>query len=291
MNNPTSTPSFSAIVVGTDGSGHSADAIEWAASEAARTKLLLRIVYVIEPVDLRAELYEAAQQWAEDAANEALESGKKIALESVPGLEVSTAIRRGSVVDELAAEADSAGSLIIGTRGRGGFAGLILGSTSQRIAAHVHTPVIVVRGHEATDFGEIVVGIDGSDHARRALTFAATRAKESNQRVRLVYSWQLPAVAGYEASYAMWLSESSAAQQELVDEEIAWISKEFPEVEFIGESLTGNPAENLVDRAQKADLLVVGTRGHGLARSLLLGSVSHNVLQHSPRPVAIVTAT
>src|SRR5699024_2986604 len=123
------------IVVATDGSPHAEDAIRWAAREADRIGAALRIVTVQEPwgdpygitPDLRAAY--------EEMLAEILKTGQEIATEAYPDIEVFTLKLTGDVVDILAEESARAHYLVTGSRGRGGFSGLVLGSTSMRLTA------------------------------------------------------------------------------------------------------------------------------------------------------------
>src|SRR5699024_2853507 len=151
------------VVVGTDGSPHAANAVSWAADEARRRGSSLRIVTVFEKW---AELHPRSTEVAADQEKHAealLTEARATALTRQPELQVDTILRAGLVGEELAAEAEQAELLVTGTRGRGGFAGMLLGSTSRSLAVHSPVPLIAVPGPQAPPTAPIVVGVDGSE--------------------------------------------------------------------------------------------------------------------------------
>jgi nucleotide-binding universal stress UspA family protein len=138
----------------------------------------------------------------------------------------------------------------------------------------------------------IVVGVDGSECARRALAFAAHEAALRNARLRIVCAWEIPP-AVYAGGFAPALDQSTidsfhVGADTLVQEAVATARELQPAVESEGTTVQGQPAEVLLEEARGADLIVVGNRGRGGFSSLLLGSVSHQVVQHAPCPVTVV---
>jgi nucleotide-binding universal stress UspA family protein len=149
--------------------------------------------------------------------------------------------------------------------------------------------------------GTIVVGIDGSEGSRAALRFALEEARVRKATLRIVHSWLLPvadaapdpfllefpAYAGPDLEELAGSLEDSA--KSMIDAELERaLGQGELEVEIERVPLEGAPAAALVDAAQDADLLVVGSRGHGALRGLVLGSVSKHCVSHAPCPVAIV---
>ena len=184
------------IVVGVDGSGTSESALRWAAREAVLTDAVLDVVHAWLPTyPLTAQdLYED-QALLEDAAHrELLDAVARVGAE-VPGL---TGIRERLEFEHpataLLAAAEDADLLVVGTRGRGGFAGLLLGSVSQRCLTHAPCPVAVVPPTRDSDHtsGRIVVGVDGSPASYDALTWAAAEARRRSARLDLVHAWVIP---------------------------------------------------------------------------------------------------
>lgn len=132
--------------------------------------------------------------------------------------------------------------------------------------------------------GVVVVGVDGSDGARRALQWAAEEARLRGARLRAVHVWSYLDQAGeaFDPTYG----EDDARQ--FLDEVVAGIGDDAGGLDIERTAVCDLPARGLLDAAGDADLLVVGARGMGGFRGLLLGSVSQQVAQHAPCPVVIV---
>jgi nucleotide-binding universal stress UspA family protein len=137
----------------------------------------------------------------------------------------------------------------------------------------------------------IVVGVDGSEGARAALEYATREAALRRAQLRVVYAWQISPVI-YSSGYAPDLDEGfNEAAETLAREAVAAVKELDGTVECEGEAVEGQPALVLLREARDADLIVVGNRGHGGFASLLLGSVSHQVVQHAHCPVTVVRGT
>ncbi len=132
----------------------------------------------------------------------------------------------------------------------------------------------------------IMVGYDGSRSSKEALQFAAEEAKLRGAELRIVYSWVAPEF-GY-APGALDLEEFAAAGKEILDEAAARVADNFPALKVETTLLEGNAASRIIELCGDVDLLVVGARGHGGFSSLLLGSVSDQLVHHSPVPVVVV---
>lgn len=138
--------------------------------------------------------------------------------------------------------------------------------------------------------GLIVVGVDASDHARRALEWAFAEAELRGAELELVHAYARPEPIYYPGIMVTDLPsdvELQDAAREVVAEAVAKIVPR-PDVPYSVTVQAGAPAEVLCGRGNDADLVVVGARGLGGFRGLLLGSVSHQVVTHSPVPVVIV---
>ncbi len=177
---------------------------------------------------------------------------------------------------------------VVGSRGRNGFASLVLGSVSHQIATHAAGPVLVVRGRsDAT--GPVVVGADGSAGAEEALRFAFEEAAIRGIGVLAVRAYR-PAEPPWgigELPYVEDANERREAERVALTEDVAPWQEKFPDVPVETVALDGHPAEVLAGVSGRASLLVVGTRGRGGFASLLLGSVGVAVLHHAECPVLI----
>ena len=138
----------------------------------------------------------------------------------------------------------------------------------------------------------IVVGVDGSDGGAAALEFAAGEAVFRGARLRIVSAWQVPAAA-YGGGFAPPLDPATwdafrAGAQQVADDALAKVKKLQPSLEGEALAVKGQPADVLLEQGADATLIVVGRRGLGGFRSLLLGSVSQQVVQHATCPVVVV---
>ena len=148
------------------------------------------------------------------------------------------------------------------------------------------------------DIGRIVVGVDGSDGSRRALAWAADEARLRKGVVVAIHAYTIPpllmapdALAGVPAAPITdpgLIERLEEAAEKLLAQEIERVDSDDLTIE--GRVVSGPAADSLIQAAHEADLVVVGTRGLGGFRELLLGSVSHQVAHYSPRPVVIVPA-
>ncbi len=295
MDTPPDSPARS-IVVGADGSEGADRAVAWAAREAVTTAATLRIVNVWS---LPALMWPATEGFAyidpADARVSAvaiLDRARAVASKAVGSLTLQVEITevRGGAAEQLLAQSADADLLVVGTRGHGGFAGLVLGSVATTCAHHSSVPLAVIGPDAApAGTGEIVVGVDGSPGGRSALRWAAAEAGRVDAGLRVVHGWEIPVASGPEALDAGWDPDLDEAAQHglerLVAEELAGTSPR-PVVEVTAVLLSA--PEALISESKSAALLVVGSRGRGGFRELLLGSVSQHTLHHSACPVVIV---
>src|SRR5262249_16472822 len=165
------------LVVGLDGSNESRGALRWAAAVAERAEAPLRAVEAWSspslPVPGGHEMDSPAE--IDDRAVEHLRSVVTEVLGDVPSFVTLQALHGPTAADLLETVGpDSA--LVLGTRGRGGFAGLVLGSVSRECIEYAPCPVVIVRDDRppTVEAGVILVGKDGSDHAARALSWATS---------------------------------------------------------------------------------------------------------------------
>lgn len=272
------------IVVGTDGSPGADAAVAWAATDAARKGLRLEFVHVIErgTYDLPRYPIPWLLKTLGEAAEAMLEEKSEMVRARWPGLEVTTKVKTGSAVAELRAQAESATELVVGSRGRGGFAGALLGSVSLGAAGHAHGTVVVVRP-TAAERGQIVAGLDATESSEPALAHAFAEASLRRAALRAVYAYAVPL-----HTLSLDLERLRRAQYEFVRDRLAPWRAKHPEVNVIEDITSVHPVAALSEASKDADLVVVGNRGHGSMASAVLGSVSHGVLHHAHCPVALV---
>jgi nucleotide-binding universal stress UspA family protein len=188
----------------------------------------------------------------------------------------------GQATAVLCERSHDADAIVVGCRGRGGIAGMLLGSVSWQVAAQAGCPVVVVRGRwrSVGDHvrGPVVVGVDGSAAADAALGFGFAEA-----RLRGVPLLAVCALADSPASRGGYLRLQAEFEPAIARHE-----KKHPEVPVLRQVAQGGARDALLAAAHDAQLLVVGSRGRGGVAGMLLGSVSQAVLHHALCPVAVV---
>lgn len=285
-------------VVGVDYSPASDAALAWALESSARSGSQLRIVHVSETSEAELRILDREGWRLEDQLKGRGQLLVDASLESArtayPDLEVSGQVTLGSAPAALIEESKTADVVVVGNRGAGGFSGLLLGSTALQLTSGAHCPVVAVPGSadvSPTRSG-IVVGVKDADDAAAALEFAFRQAEEhGNERVIVVHAWEIPTLLRAGPVAPLVYDWDLVAGQERVHLQEAlepWLSR-HPDVDVNIKAVQGHPAQTLVDEARLARLLVVGTRGRGAMRSVVLGSVSHAVLHHAASPVAVVS--
>ena len=135
--------------------------------------------------------------------------------------------------------------------------------------------------------GVVVAGVDGSPSSRRALDWALRQAEATGMKIVAVLAWRAPTGYGTGALVASgveWAEEARIALESIVGP----ASAAWPQVPVEQRVLEGHPAEILLNQAEGADLLVVGSRGHGGFAGALLGSVSNHCVHHATCPVVVI---
>jgi nucleotide-binding universal stress UspA family protein len=277
------------IVVATDGSTNATAAVEWAADDAARKGLPLRIVHAVDrlPYDIPRDPIPGALDRNMESGQQILQHAETVARGRRPGIDIAVEMVNGAPTSVLWQQATNAAELVVGSRGLGGFAGMLLGSVSQHVAGHVAIPVVVVRPGPTAIHGEVVVGFDGSPESEVALAYAFEEARLRGSRLRAIYAWQLP-VHVYAVDIPYDIDEVRQAQEQFALGKVTTWQDKFPDVPVAADSICAHPVTALVGASARADLLVVGSRGHGAISAMVLGSVSRDVLHHAHCPVAVV---
>jgi nucleotide-binding universal stress UspA family protein len=209
-----------------------------------------------------------------------------------PDLDVSVRLQPGSATQTLLEESERASLVVLGSRGTGGFAGLLIGSTTLHVAAHAHCPVVAVPAADDVTPARrgVVVGVDGSELSERAIDFAFQAASETHEDLVALHAWTDPAQMGGGVMMPLVYDPALVSEEERLSlaESMAGWPEKYPDVPVEHKVVRDHPVRALVAQAANARLLVVGSRGRGEVRSLVLGSVSHGVLHHATCPVAVV---
>ncbi|MEV6321253.1 universal stress protein [Nocardia sp. NPDC051787] len=283
------------IVVGVDGSAGSAAAIAWAAQAAAQHRAPLRLVHVIDPVadygpgitePLTSTDYarmEGHGRWVLDTATEEA----RIAVRGLRDIEVTTELVHEPVGPALLDRTEEARTMVVGTRERGTMRRALLGSVSAALARRAYCPLVVVReGAPLTPEARkqpIIVGVDGTEISEPAIEAALQEASARGVPLLALHVWtgvELPA-AGAELA-------ADPEKQIVLAESLAGWQECFPDVEIHREIVTDRPERCLLDRSERSQLLVVGSRGRGGFASMLFGSTSQALLLSVQCPIMIV---
>ncbi|WP_149203832.1 universal stress protein [Actinotalea subterranea] len=297
------------VLVGVDGSPASLHAADWAAAFARAHGLGLHLVCSYAVPSFTAAALDGGYAALDDSA---IADGARAVLDEavarlVPtGLRVTSAVATGDATAVLIDLSRGAAAIVVGTRGRGGFAERLLGTVSSALPAHAHCPTVVVPFRAANGEGtdpamwpvatghsqvrRIVVGVDGSPAAEAALEVALREAE--------AWGAELTAVAGVPvgtgAGLLAWLP--AAVDHETVLRDVAEgldvvvdrALEGHPDVSVRRHVLDGTGAALLTEFSTAVDLVVVGSRGRGGFAGLLLGSTSQTVLHHASCPVMVV---
>jgi nucleotide-binding universal stress UspA family protein len=276
------------LIVGIDGSDASLGAAEWAGREAAVTGRDVRLLYV-RPTDFWTlpddERVEESEQYALHAMTRLAADLRQ----THPGLRVDVEEVSGPVDLTLLRTADEAGTLVLGTRGSGGFAALMVGSVAQSVAARAESPVVLVPPRATAGPGyRVVVGVDPSGDCRPVVEYALHYAQEHGVVLRAVHAWQPPVPWGAGPVQPGEVERRDLQHQHALAlrDALAAAHTRFPTVEATSAEMSGPPARVLVEETEKASLLVVGRRRHRPVSAL--GPVVHAVLHHASCPVAVV---
>jgi len=283
------------ITAGVDGTEESLAALDWAAREAVRRGLALRVVQAwrFQPYDaIDAADRETQAGWVRDAAEEAV----KAVTARHPGLDVGTEVLEGETVDTLVAAAAEAEMLVLGSRGYGPVVGFLLGSVGRQVLAESARPVVLVRADDQPTGEaagrEIVVGQHGeAQDSAEVLRFAFETAAARGAGVRVVRAWTLPPVFAYSPASMNLLDEAGGLEpyeSKALEAAVAPWRERFPEVPVVEHVEMGSAAQVLLSVAVRAQLMVVGRRAHRRAVGARIGSVAHGVLHHANCPVAVV---
>ena len=280
---------MSTVVVGFDGSEQARYAVMWGAEEAGRTGSRLQVVQAVRaplpspvftpmstPVPqfvTEETMSRAAQDHLADLAEE-IRSGR-------PELEVETHVRIGRAVDVLADEKGDL--LVLGSSGHTGIAEMFLGSTAAELVSIGGRPVVVTRPGPVD--GRVVVGVDGSDTSAEAIAYAFSFAERHGREVLAIHAWN--DVGWAELPQQDW-DHVRVDLAKLLEEQLAPHRTRHPDVHVAQEVAFDAPARALLQAADGAALVVVGSHGRGAVKRAILGSVSHAVLHNAPCPVAVV---
>lgn len=281
-------PKRPGVVVGVDGSSSARSALRWAARDAAIREVPLTVVSALPPLvgsRMPAPVPMGVIDWERESAQRILDDAVRLAKSHTNGaLDISAVMHSGAAVPALVDLSDGADLVVVGRSGTNAVLRAVLGSVSSGVLHYAHSPVAVVHGGIAPADGPVLVGIDGSPSSEYALEVACREA--SLRRVDLValHSWWAPGAwefdgADFEAAYvdlSTWLERRLAP----------WRLR-YPAITMRHKVVRDQPARRLRDYPESAQLIVVGSHGYGGFTGMLLGSVSHALVQSASVPVIV----
>ncbi|GAB2794667.1 universal stress protein [Amycolatopsis magusensis] len=287
----------SAVVVGVDESATSMNAVRWAAAVAAQRNRELRLVHVIDdillslprPLPTQENLHEVVLARGHRLLAKAREAAREVA----PEVKLHVELARGRAMDVLRGESETAGLLVLGTPGLRPLGRFLVGSVTIALSAHAACPVAVVRAHVGEDAppaeGAVVVGVDGSPSSEQAIEVAFEEASWRGAPLVAVHSWDEPFIAAIFEEARLLLDRPlvEAHEREVLSQRLAGWREKFPEVHVDPVVARGSASERLLEYADRAQLLVVGSRGRGGLSGMLLGSTSQTVLSYALCPVIV----
>ncbi|AZQ39478.1 universal stress protein [Streptomyces cyaneochromogenes] len=290
------------VVVGLDGSRESLAAADWAAREALRRGLPVRLVHAWEggmaPDESELPELEAPRYWARRILRGAMDRLN----ERYPQVYLSAEQISKQAADALVAAGDEAELLVLGSRAFSGFGGFLAGSVALATVARATRPAVLVRAdqtledeHEPdaegrpsahTPYRPVVVGVDPAQPCEELLAFAFESATLRAAPLRVVHTWQLPYVP--HALEAKARRDVQAGAERVLDSVLGPWREKYPAVEVTELVEEGRPAQHLLHATRDAGLLAVGRRIRPTRIGIHTGPVAHAVMHHVRCPVAIV---
>lgn len=278
------------IIVGYDQSAAAEAAAVWALDEAVRTGSVVEFFYAYEwPVWMpAASMVPGPAVWPDGATELAIKDSLTKAVararQTHPAVRTTTSIVHNNAALALIDRSADARLIVLGSRGHSAVANL-LGSVSAAVSAHAHCPVVIVRDTPAAAV-PVVVGVDDSAPAQAALALAVDQAAARGVPLRVIRAFR--PVTGLWQQTPMATGVVTAEERRPFDELVAAWREKYPDLRISAEAVVDHPAGALEVASGTAQLLVVGSRGRGTVRGMLLGSVSQHLLRHAKCSIVVV---
>lgn len=297
------------IVVGVDGSPCSHTTVEWAARDAQMRNVALRVVQVVPPVITAPEgwafeysRFQEAQKreivehsYLVAQAHQIVEQAHKVALEassSGRAAQITGEVLHGQIVPTLANISRQVAMVVLGYRGQGAVAGALLGSVSSSLVRHAHGPVAVIPEEPRParpPHAPVVVGIDGSPTSGLAAEIAFDEASRRGVDLVALHAWSDMGPLDFpRLNWAPieWRNLEDEQEKMLARRLSGWQDR-YPDVVVHKVVVCDRPAPRLLELAQTAQLVVVGSHGRGGFPGMHLGSVSRAVVNSGQAPVIV----
>ena len=282
------------IVVGVDESPAAKVAVRWAARDAELRKIPLTLVHATSPEVAtwpNVRLPAGLARWNRDHGRRLVDDAFKVAEEATQHggpAEVHTEILPSAAVPTLVDLSKDAEMVVMGCRGSGRWPGRLMGSVSSGLLHYAHCPVAIIHDEDPLmphpTQAPVLVGIDGSSASELATAIAFDEASRRNVGLIAVHAWSDVDVSEWPG--IDWPATQSMAEEVLAERLAGW-QEQYPDVQVSRAVVRDQPARQLVQRSEEAQLVVVGSRGRGGFAGMLVGSVGETVAQMARMPVIV----
>ncbi|WP_026454933.1 universal stress protein [Saccharomonospora iraqiensis] len=283
------------VVVGVDDSDAALRAVRWGALTALKHEAPLRLVHAAGFPDLYVGSTipppESFKKELREQKSRSLEAAREVA--TATGVtDVQTRFETDPPIPWLLHASRTARMIVLGSSGRTGLVGMMVGSTTLALATHAHCPVVSVRSDYpevvAGDERPVLVGVDGSPVSERAIGYAFSEASFRGVDLLAVHTWSDADMDVFtdQRMYFDWEPIRDVEERRLAERLAGW-REQYPDVTVHRELVKDRPRHELLERSGHAQLVVVGSRGRGGFRGMLLGSTSQALIHHAQCPVMI----
>lgn len=282
------------ILVGVDDSPAAKVAVDWAARDAERRNVSLTLVHAVSPnltTWWDTPLPPGLAQWQKEHGRRLLDDAAKVvenACDRAGPTQIHTEVLSSAAIPTLVDLSKDADLVVAGSRGSGRWPGRILGSVSTALVRHAHCPVAIVHDEDPLMpypvQAPVLVGIDGSSASELATAIAFEEASRRKVGLTALHAWSDVDVSEWPG--VDWPATQSMGDQVLAERLAGW-QEQYPDVNVHRVVVRDQPARELVERSEEAQLLVVGSRGRGGFAEMLVGSVSETVAQLARMPVIV----
>ncbi|KAA1250292.1 universal stress protein [Mycobacterium simiae] len=282
------------ILVGVDGSAQADAAVAWAAREAIMRRMRITLMHGVAPVVVGwpvGQLYTEMPEWQRDEAREVIARATKALTQSLGDAEppdVRTELVYSNLVPALIDASREAWMTVVGSQGMGALGRMLLGSVSSALLHHAHGPVAVVHSDDGGALdpnAAVLVGVDGSPASEAALALAFDEASRRSVELVAMHAWS--DVGVFPILGMDWRDRESHGEEVLAERLAGW-QEQYPDVHVRRSLVCDKPAHRLLEGTQRAQLVVLGSRGRGGFPGMLLGSVSSTVAHSAKIPVIVV---